>query len=79
MEQIIHLSFELFALVDWVVATGVLAALNVHLHNLSEDFAYDNDHGIQLTDELISHQFGTLGQVGLDCSYALNAVAGIIA
>ena len=78
VEQMIHLAFEIFALVDWLVATGVLVALNIHLNNLKKDYDYYADHNIQLTDTLQSHQFNAVGMGGLYCSYALNAVTGII-
>ncbi|KIW97130.1 uncharacterized protein Z519_02522 [Cladophialophora bantiana CBS 173.52] len=77
-EQMIHLAFEVFTLANWVVATGVLVSLNIHLHNLSETYAYDVKNDIPLTGELISHQFTSLGLGGLYCSYAVNAVSGII-
>ncbi len=78
-EQMIHLAFEIFALVDWLVATGVLAALNVRLNKLKKEYDFDVDHNIQLTDDLLIHQFTALGMGGLYCSYALDAVTGIIA
>ncbi|OAL24259.1 hypothetical protein AYO22_05919 [Fonsecaea multimorphosa] len=78
IEQMIHLAFEVFTLVNWVVATGVLVSLNIHLHHLSRTYAYDIKHDIALTGELITHQFTSLGMGGLYCSYAVNAVTGII-
>ncbi|KIW71314.1 hypothetical protein PV04_03496 [Phialophora macrospora] len=78
VEQTVHLAFESFALIDWVVATGVLAALNVRLNNLRKEYDFDVDHNIALTDELVTHQFAALGMGGLYCSYALNAIAGVI-
>ncbi|KIX98184.1 uncharacterized protein Z520_06264 [Fonsecaea multimorphosa CBS 102226] len=76
--SMIHLAFEVFTLVNWVVATGVLVSLNIHLHHLSRTYAYDIKHDIALTGELITHQFTSLGMGGLYCSYAVNAVTGII-
>jgi hypothetical protein len=78
VEQIVHLAFEAFALIDWAVATGVLVALNVRLNKLRKEYNYDVDHDISLTDELVTHQFGALGMGGLYCSYALDAVTGVI-
>ncbi|KAJ9612156.1 hypothetical protein H2200_003753 [Cladophialophora chaetospira] len=77
-EQIVHLGFEIFALVNWLVATGVLIALNIHLNKLKKDYDFDVHNNIQLTDVLLTHQFTALGIGGLYCSYALNAVTGIV-
>ncbi|OAP61074.1 hypothetical protein AYL99_03275 [Fonsecaea erecta] len=78
VEQMVHFAFEVFTLVDWVVATGVLVSLNIHLHHLSQTYALDIKNNIPLTGELITHQFTSVGLGGLYCSYAVNAVTGII-
>ncbi|KIW27202.1 hypothetical protein, variant [Cladophialophora immunda] len=78
IEQLVHLAFEVFTLLDWVVATGVLVSLNIHLHHLRQTYAFDVKHDIPLTGELITHLFTSVGIGGLYCSYALNAVTGII-
>ncbi|EXJ62865.1 hypothetical protein A1O7_03306 [Cladophialophora yegresii CBS 114405] len=78
VEQTVHLAFEAFALIDWIVATGLLVALNIRLNNLRKEYEFDVDHDIPLTDELVTHQFTALGVGGLYCSYALNAVTGVI-
>ncbi|OCT54984.1 hypothetical protein CLCR_03106 [Cladophialophora carrionii] len=78
VEQMVHLAFETFALIDWVVATGVLVALNVRLDKLRKEYEFDVDHEVPLPDELVTHQFTALGMGGLYCSYALNAVTGVI-
>ncbi|KIX10024.1 uncharacterized protein Z518_01105 [Rhinocladiella mackenziei CBS 650.93] len=77
-EQVVHLAFELLSLISWLATTGVLIALNIRLHNLSETYAYDVANGIQLTAELMQFQFTDLGLAGLYCSYVLNAVSGIL-
>lgn len=77
-EQLIHLVFEVFAAIGWIVAVGVLVALNIRLNRLKKEYDFDIDHGIALSDELVTHQFSALGLGGLYCSYALNAVAGIV-
>lgn len=78
VEQTIHLAFEFFAAVSWLVATGVLVALNIRLNKLKKDYDYYVDNNYQLTSELQSHQFNAVGMGGLYCSYTLNAVTGII-
>ena len=78
VEQTVHLVFEAFALIDWLVATSVLAAMNLHLNELRKEYAYEVGHDVQLTDDLVTHQFTALGLGGLYCSYALNGVAGIV-
>jgi hypothetical protein len=79
VEQVIHIAFEALALISWIVATGVLVALNIRLNRLKKEYDYDVDHNIELTDELVTHQFSALGMGGLYVSYALNAVVGIVA
>ena len=65
-------------MIDWLVATGVLVALNIHLNKLKKDYDFDVDNNVGLTEELVTHQFTALGMGGLYCSYALNAVTGIV-
>ncbi|OAL35598.1 hypothetical protein AYO20_05217 [Fonsecaea nubica] len=78
IEQVIHLAFAAFTLISWVVATGVLVSLNIHLHHLSGIYADDIRNDVPLTGELLTHQFNSLGLGGLYCSYAANAVTGVI-
>jgi hypothetical protein len=78
VEQLIHLFFEVFAAIGWAVTVGTLIALNIRLNRLKKEYDFDIDHGIDLSGVLITHQFSPLGLGGLYCSYALNAVTGVM-